>query len=438
MGGDDSPGQEGVSDKPAAVAGPPERVTRYAVVMVFLPFAGGYYLSYLYRVVGAIIADRLQADIGLGAAELGLLTSAYFISFAAFQLPLGLLLDRFGPRRVHGTLMLLTAAGAALFALGDSLLTLWLARALIGLGVSGGLMAALKAITQWFPERRWPLVNGLFLATGGLGAMSATVPVEALLGITDWRGVFFGLAGVSLLVALAVLLVVPEPRATRPPPRLRTQVAGLAAIFTDRFFWRLAPVAFLCMATSLSIQGLWAGPWLRDVAGLPREAVAGVLFAMTGAMTVGFVFWGALADRLERLGVPATRTLGGGVGLFLVGLVVITLRLDTGIWSWIAFGLIGNVAALAYTILSRHVPRSFAGRTNTALNVLVFVGAFAIQAAMGWIIDLWPLGPADRAPPAAYTAAFGVFAALCALAWVWYLAAARRAPLGRTALKEDG
>ena len=419
----------------SSLPGPPSRVTLYAVVSVFLPFAGGYYLSYLYRVVGAIIADRLQADIGLSAADLGFLTAAYFISFAAFQLPLGLLLDRFGARRVHGTLMLFAAAGAGLFALGDSLLTLWLARALIGLGVSGGLMAALKAITQWFPERRWPIINGLFLAMGGLGAMSATAPVEALLQITDWRGVFVGLAVASLLVALAVLTVVPEPRTNQPPPRLRDQVRGLGAIFADRFFWRLAPMAFLCMATSLSIQGLWAGPWLRDVAGLSREAVANTLFAMTAAMTVGFVFWGAVADRLDRMGVSLTKTLGGGVALYLLVLIGLSLQLDTGVALWLGFGLMGNVSALSYTILSRHVPRIYAGRTNTALNLLVFIGAFTIQAAMGWIIDLWPAAPDGAAPPVAYLAAFGTFTVACALAWLWYLLAARRARMGSTALQ---
>ena len=165
---------------------------------MFLPFAGGYYLSYLYRSVNAVIAEDLSADVGLSASDLGLLTSAYFVAFAAFQIPLGLLLDRYGARKVHGLLLLLAALGALGFALGDGLLQLWLARALIGLGVAGGLMAALKAITQWFPESRWPVVNGCFLAMGGLGAMSATAPVEALLQVTDWRGIFVGLAAATL------------------------------------------------------------------------------------------------------------------------------------------------------------------------------------------------------------------------------------------------
>lgn len=424
-----------MSDTAEPADGPPSRVTLSAVLTVFLPFAGGYYLSYLYRVVGAVIADRLQRDVGLGAADLGVLTAAYFISFAAFQLPLGLLLDRYGARRVHGALLVIAALGAGVFAAGTSLWQLWLGRALIGLGVAGGLMAALKAITQWFPERRWPLINGLFLATGGLGAMSATAPVELLLGVTSWRGVFVGLAAATCLVALAVLLVVPEKPRRGPPRPLREQMAGIRAIFADRFFWRLAPAAFLTMSTSLAIQGLWAGPWLRDVAGLDQAAVADTLFGMTAAMTLGFVLWGTLADRLDRIGIPLTTTFGGGVALFLLVLLAITFQVGTGIALWLAFGLMGNVAALAYTVLARHVPLVYAGRTNTALNLLVFLGAFAVQWAIGGILDRWPQGESGGYPAVAYRTAFGVFTTICVAAWAWYVAAARRVRLGQTRLR---
>jgi len=410
---------------------PPMRVTARAIFAVFLPFAGGYYLSYLYRTVTAVIADRLQADVGLSAADLGLLTSAYFVAFAAFQLPLGLLLDRFGPRRVNGALLLLAALGALAFALGQGLVQLWLARALIGLGVAGGLMAAFKAITEWFPERRWPLVNGFFLAMGGLGAVSATAPVEALLTLTDWRGVFFGLAAVTVGVAAAIWFIVPETRAGRAHVHLRDQLAGLKAIYADAFFWRLAPVAVLCMATTLAITGLWAGPWLRDVAGLGREAVAGTLLAVMIAMTAGFILWGSLAASLERLGVPLTVTVSVGIAIFLA--VFGVLILGVAPWPrgpWLAFGLMGNVTALSYTLLSRHVPLAYAGRANTALNLLVFATAFGAQYAIGGIVDLWPETDGSY-PPTAYRAAFALFWVLCLLGWGWYLLRAGRAPHGR-------
>lgn len=406
--------------------GPPQRVTAHAILMVFLPFAGGYYLSYLYRSVNAVIAEDLVADVGLSASDLGLLTSAYFVAFSAFQLPLGLLLDRYGARRVHGLLLLLASLGALSFSLGEGLLQLWMARALIGLGVAGGLMAAFKAITQWFPERRWSLVNGCFLAMGGLGAMSATAPVELLLQVTDWRGVFAGLAAATALVAIAILLVVPDRYGTGAPQSLAEQLQGVRHVFADRFFWRLAPMAFLCMSTSLAIQGLWAGPWLRDVAGFERSQVASTLFFLAGAMTVGFVFWGSAADLLVRRGIPLTKTVGAGVTLLLVALVTITFEIDRDAqWPWVLFGLTANVTALSYTLISRHFPLRLSGRANTALNLLVFVGAFAAQYAMGEIIDLWSEGVNGAYPAIAYQVSFIVMLALCTAAWLWYLLSSR-------------
>ncbi len=180
------------------------------LLRMFLPFAAGYFLSYLYRTINAVLSPHLVAELGLDATDLGLLTSVYFLTFAAFQLPLGMLLDRFGPRRVEATLLLFAAAGAGLFAVSSHATELIIGRALIGLGVSACLMASFKAFVLWFPAARLPAVNGWLLAAGGLGALVATAPVEAALRLTDWRGLFVILAGLSFAVAAALLWVVPE------------------------------------------------------------------------------------------------------------------------------------------------------------------------------------------------------------------------------------
>lgn len=137
------------------------------LLRIFVPFALGYFLSYLFRVVNAVIAPELSAELGLGASDLGLLTSAYFLAFAAFQLPLGILLDRYGPRRTEAVLLLFAAAGALIFARAEETAGLIAGRALIGFGVSACLMAAFKAFVQWFPAERLAAVNGLQLAEGG-------------------------------------------------------------------------------------------------------------------------------------------------------------------------------------------------------------------------------------------------------------------------------
>ena len=149
-----------------------ERRSVTIVATVFLPFAAGYFLSHVFRTVNAVIAEDLAASIGVGAGSLGLLTAAFLMTFAAAQIPVGILLDRYGPRRVAGGLLLFAAAGCVVFATGRGLVELAAGRALIGLGVSACLMAAVKAHAEWFPPDRLPFVNGAYLAAGSLGALA--------------------------------------------------------------------------------------------------------------------------------------------------------------------------------------------------------------------------------------------------------------------------
>jgi MFS family permease len=157
---------------------------------VLLPFAAGYYLSYLFRTINALIAGDLTAELGLSAADLGFLTSVYFLTFAAAQIPIGILLDRYGPRRVQSVLLVIAAVGSTLFAVSDHFLKLLVGRALIGLGVASALTAGLKALVLWFPGDRVPLLNGLMVTLGALGAVTATLPADLLLAWIGWRELF--------------------------------------------------------------------------------------------------------------------------------------------------------------------------------------------------------------------------------------------------------
>ena len=297
-------------------AGPPPAgplpVTLKVVITVLGPFAGGYFLSYLFRSVNAVAAPDLVEDIGLSAADLGLLTAVYFLAFAAAQLPLGVLLDRFGPRRVQSCLLLSAALGALVFATGQSSEVLMLGRAMIGLGVAGGLMASFKAIVLWMPKERIPLVNGCFMACGGIGAMSATAPVEAVLQIADWRDLFLGLAAVTSVASAAIFLVVPERGGGAPAESLAEQARVLKRIFGHRLFWRLAPLNCAVGATRFALQGLWAGPWLRGVAGLDRVEIADHLFVLAGAMTLGMLMTGVLVELGRRVGLAPLTVMGLG------------------------------------------------------------------------------------------------------------------------------
>lgn len=397
------------------------------VLVVFLPFAGGYFLSYLYRSVNAVIAPQLVSEVGLTAADLGLLTAAFFFGFALPQIPLGLLLDRFGPRRVQSTQLVVAALGALWFALADDKLGLIGGRTLIGIGMAGCLMASFKAITLWFPMERWPLVNGLLLGAGGLGAMVATKPVELMLAITDWRGIFFGVSAITVALAAITHVVVPEKPSEARGEKLGIQLREMKVIFRDRYFWRLAPIGTVTMGAGMAIQGLWAAPWLRDIAHLSQGDIADYLLATTASMTVGFAGAGLVTDVLRRYGIGPFAVMTVGTAILIAAQAAMVFEVDpTGLWIWILFGVTNNITVLSYPMLSRHFPLRYAGRANGGLNLLVFAAAFATQYAIGGIIALWPAGAGGGYAPDAYPIAFGVFLALQVAAFLWLLLPGRR------------
>lgn len=398
------------------------------ILRVFLPFAAGYFLSYLYRVVNAVIAPDLIADSGIGPSDLGMLTSIYFITFASFQLPLGVLLDRFGPRKVEAVLLLFATLGACIFAAAEGLAGLVAGRAFIGIGVSACLMAAFKAYTLWFPKEKWPLINGLQMAAGGLGALAATAPVEAALQITDWRGVFTGLALLTLVAAIAVYAIVPEKRSVGGNRQsLHDQLLGIKEIFTSRMFWRTAPLTTASQAAFMAIQGLWAGPWLSHIGQLSRSEVAGVLSWVAVAMVAGFILLGSLAERLSRKGVAVATTAVIGMTLFMA--VQLLLLLNPAGWTlplWLAFGFLGTSGVIAYSALSQTFPVHLSGRVTTALNLLVFIAAFACQWIIGAIIDFWSAAADQPLTAAGFNCGFGLLLVLEAAGLVHYLLGGRK------------
>ena len=396
-------------------------------LQIFLPFAFGYFLSYLYRVINVVPAPNLVADIGLEPAELGLLTSTYFITFAAFQLPLGVLLDRFGPRKIESALLLVGASGALTFAYAESMTGLIIGRALIGLGVSACLMAAFKAFVIWFPTRQLPRINGFQMAMGGLGALAGTTPVEIALSFTDWRGVFKVLAILTLAVAVAIFFIVPERKMEKRDLSLSDQIRGIGLVFKNPTFWRIAPWTTFSQTTYLSIQGLWAGPWLRDVVGMDRTAVAETLMWVAVAMIAGFISLGTVAERLSRGGIPPMTV--GACGMFLFMVQLLLLILEPVPWAalvMVLFGFFGTSGILPYAVLSQSFPSHLSGRVNTALNLLVFFAAFSAQWGIGAIIGQWPVNETGGYSPNGYRVAFSFMLGLQGLTFLWFLFPRRR------------
>ncbi len=391
------------------------------ILRVFIPFSLGYYFSYLIRNVNAIIAPNLISDLGLDASSLGLLTSAYFISFALVQLPMGIFLDRYGPRRVEAALLLFAAIGSLIFSLSESLPSLIFGRTLIGLGVASCLMAAFKANTEWFRGERLPLANGCVLAMGGLGAMTATAPIEALLGYTDWRGVFAGFALLALFISGVIYIVVPR-RAERniQVESFSQQLMGVRRVLSSRQFWRVAPACAVLQAGYLAVQGLWVGPWLQDVAKLSRVDIAEHLFVLAVSVIAGFFVLGSVTERFGRRGVSNLVVAQISLYIFLAAQLMIILQVPLPpMLLWCMFGFFGTAGILFYAYLSQCFPAALSGRVITGLNVFTFLGAFSMQWGIGAIIDLWPAEQPGQFLDTGYQSAFSVSLAIQVAAMIW-------------------
>lgn len=402
----------------------PSRAVLGLVVGVFLPLAGGYFLSFLFRSINAMIAPQLASDLGLSPAELGLITASYFLGFGLFQLPLGILLDRFGPARVQSILLAVAVVGAVVFAGSERIEFLILGRTLIGVGVAGALMSSFTAFALWFPARHLPLVNGCFLGFGGLGALAATKPVEWLLELMDWRGLFLLLSAATGAVAILVVLCLPKPVQASAGMGWRAQLQGFAEIYRDGLFRRVAPLAATTIATGLSVQGLWAGTWLRDVGGMAPAAVANHLSLIAIGLTIGPALAGIAASVARQRGVSQLALLGALAVVFMtIQLLIVVEWVSVSHLLWLGFGLFVNSMALAFAILSQAFPKSVAGRVNTTLNMLMIGVAFAAQYLVGWTIELWPQTADGGYARQGYQVGFGILLGMQFAAFLWFLAA---------------
>ena len=390
---------------------------RSLILRVFLPFVFGYYIAYLFRTINAVMAAPLATELGLGADDLGLLTSVYFLTFAAAQIPIGVLLDRYGPRRVQSALLVIAAIGSTLFAVSDHFLMLLVGRALIGLGVASAMTAGLKAIVLWFPGDRVPLLNGLMVMLGALGAVTATLPADLLLDWIGWRELFGLFAALTASSAAAVYLIVPEAT----PVASGAVSVGLKKVYADPRFWRLAPLSASCIGTAWALQGLWAAQWLKDVEGLDRAGVVFHLFAMAVALSLGAMLLGVAADRLRRRGVGPEVLLGLIAAFFIATQFALILRLPLPSYlQWTVVAAVGAATVLSFAILAEYFPKELAGRANGALNLFHIATAFAVQYATGVVLQHWT-PQTGHYPEIAYQTAFALNLALQVVAWSWFV-----------------
>jgi MFS family permease len=403
------------------VTGPPRSGALLpAAAWIFLAFAFAYFLSALLRAVTATLAPVFSVELGLGAADLGLLAGAYFLGFASLQLPLGQALDRFGPRRTLLALLAVAVLGCGLFALAGSLAGLIAARALIGAGVAACLMAPLTLFRGLFSSAAQLRAHSWLLMTGSLGMLASTLPVQWLLPVLGWRGLFWSVAALLALGMLLLALAVPRDAPPTAAAVAAAPTPGYGAILRHPLFVAKAPLGFWLYGGMIAVQALWAGPWLTRVAGQTAGQAAQGLFIVNLAMLCTFAAWGAVMPRLVRRGWTAPRIMRRGIPVAL-GLLVLNIALgpQAGALHWAAWCVACTAVSVSQPAVGAAFPAAQAGRALSAFNLVIFSGVFTVQWGVGLAVDaLRGLGLAEVE---AFRGAMGALLLLCVSSFAWFL-----------------
>ena len=425
-------------------AAPFVSLTPRRAVVLFLAFAFAYFLSTLIRAVTATLAPTLVQEFGLSAGDLGLLAGGYFFGFALTQLPLGTWLDRLGPKRVVLAFLSVAVLACVAFARASGFMELFVARVLCGVGVSACLMAPLTSYRRWYAPGAQMRASSWMLMTGALGMVASTLPVQWLLPITGWRGLFLILGALLALAMVLIAWQVPgEPAASsaRAPDAPASAVPasasavpapavapGYGAVWRDPYFRSLAPFGFMGYGGMVAIQTLWAAPWLVNVAGFTPVAASTAMFWLNVSMMLAFLVWGWVNPWLARKGWRAEQLMAWGLPVH-IGLLLLMAIAGSSVGEfsglvWTLFCVSGTVGTLAQPAIGMAFPSALAGRALSAFNLLIFSGVFAVQWGVGLLIDgLRNLG---WTAPGAYQGAMGVFAVCLLWTYVHLLRAKKR------------
>jgi predicted MFS family arabinose efflux permease len=398
------------------------------------PFGLAYALSYALRTINAVLAPEFERVLNLSAAELGLLASAYFFSFALMQIPLGLALDRKNPVKIERRLLLMALLGCMISALSTDFWTLWLGRACIGIGVSACLMSAYKAFRLEFEPRMQAPLASTMLVLGSVGALSATLPVSLLLEWLSWQGIFWLLCGCFAASWLALGRLEAHFEATEwgaqskgnPSEQASSPWSGLIEVLRHPAFLRLLPFGVLSYGGFLALHGLWLGPWLMDVEGASQSEAAELLFWLTGVIMIGHMSWATLTQKLigPRMSLDLLMRLGLWLFAGLSALATLSVWPHPIIGWGLAF-LAAGATTLSYSVVALSFRVDLSARATTAFNFLVFVGAFIVQWGMGIIIDIAQFAGLSKVQGLQWAVGLWVGTQVIALIWMQRAYAAR-------------
>jgi sugar phosphate permease len=305
----------------------------------------------------------------------------------------------------------------------------------MGIGFSAGMMASLKVYALWFPTERLPTINSLQFMIGVLGAWSATKPVELLLRIMDWRELYLLFAAVTVLGAALMILVAPRHETHGTNETLGQQLRGLATVYTDAYFWRIAPWMCVSVGVAQGLGTLYLFSWFTDVASLSVSRAATGASLVTLASAANFALMGPLAESLGRRGFGPLIVPVAGQCLAMLLLAVLAAQFRTAVVpQWMVWTICSGTSTLAFAALSQAFPTHMMGRVYTAFNLLGFLATATAQWLVGRVLDRYPAPDAGGAAPEGYAAAFLLLLACQVLASVWFAIATWRGIGAKTLL----
>lgn len=397
------------------------------VYIVFFCFALAYFVSYSFRSINAVITPELALDLGINNTQLGLLTSAYFIGFGLTQIPVGICLDKFGPRLTESSLMILAVIGALFFYFSKGFITLLIGRLLIGMGVSACLMSAFSGFRSWYPLERQPQLASAILIFGTSGALLTSSPARMLLPYVGWRGIFLGLASMTAIAICVIFLYTPAQKSgpaqqsysgtSQSHPSLWN---GYQSILKNHFFLRLLPIGAICLGGFMAIQTLWLGPWLIHVMGHSPSSAAQIIFWFNSALLLTYIANTILLPKFQKIGITTLHYISWMVGASIFfQFFAFFLNSSWSYFCWYLYAATSASYVLAHSLVISNFPKSFSGRVSTSFNIAIFIGASLIQWGMGAFVDLGKdIGLSKRD---SFNLSFGAYLAIQLAGFIWFL-----------------
>jgi len=349
-----------------------------------------YMLSMFYRVSVTVISPQLAEDLRLSVSQLSDLSAAFFYAFAAAQIPLGLLLDRWGTRRIMTLFNLAAVAGALTFALAQGGAMATVGRVLLGLGMSGNMIGAMMLIVAWFPPRRFATLTGAIVGVSTAGQFMAATPLVYISQAMGWRGAFIAVAALNALVIAVFYWVVRDtpPGVELPRSANENPFKGLGQLFRHHYYWIISLSTFFRYGCLMALQGLWAGPYLMNGLGLSQIQAGNILLFITIGYMIGLPLWGRISD--EVLGTRKWVVLPA---LFIWALLILSLGLMQGMPVWVlcalflGLGLMSAPGQVMYPHIKELLPDHLAARALTGINLYTMLGAAGLMQIAGFLVE---------------------------------------------------